>query len=81
MTDVRGHWQFSGVYTIGDIANTGTLEAGVFAECAARAIAASLIASLRRKGMPGANAGAESCYNELGAGRIGRVDVDFFSVP
>ena len=73
--------RFPGVYALGDIANTGTPKAGVFAESAARAVAASLIASVRRSGQPGAYTGAGSCYIEFGAGRIGRVDVDFFSGP
>lgn len=73
--------RFPGVYAVGDIANTGTPKAGVFAEGAARAVAASLIARLRRGEQPGAYTGAGSCYIEFGAGRIGRVDVDFFSGP
>jgi sulfide:quinone oxidoreductase len=72
--------KFPGVYAIGDIANTGTPKAGVFAEGAARAVAASIIARVRQ-GDPGKYAGAGSCYIEFGAGRIGRVDVDFFSGP
>jgi sulfide:quinone oxidoreductase len=73
--------RFAGVYAVGDIANTGTPKAGVFAEGAARAVAASLIARLRRGEQPGPYTGAGSCYIEFGAGRIGRVDVDFFSGP
>ena len=72
--------KFEGVYAIGDIANTGTPKAGVFAEGAARAVAASIIARVR-EGDAGTYAGAGSCYIEFGAGRIGRVDVDFFSGP
>jgi sulfide:quinone oxidoreductase len=73
--------RFQGVYAIGDIANTGTPKAGVFAEGAARAVAASLISSLRGGNETSAYTGAGSCYIEFGAGRIGRVDVDFFSGP
>jgi len=73
--------RFPGVYAIGDIANTGTPKAGVFAESAARAVAASLIAIAGRSEQRGAYTGAGSCYIEFGAGRIGRVDVDFFSGP
>jgi sulfide:quinone oxidoreductase len=73
--------RFSGVYAIGDIANTGTPKAGVFAEGAARAVAISLIARMRGGDQSGAYTGAGSCYIEYGAGRIGRVDVDFFSGP
>jgi sulfide:quinone oxidoreductase len=73
--------RFPGVYAVGDIANTGTPKAGVFAEGAALAVAASLVAIVRRSEQPGAYTGAGSCYIEFGAGRIGRVDVDFFSGP
>jgi sulfide:quinone oxidoreductase len=73
--------RFAGVYAVGDIANTGTPKAGVFAEGAARTVAASLIARIQGDEQPGAYNGAGSCYIEFGAGRIGRVDVDFFSGP
>jgi len=73
--------RFPGVYAVGDAANTGTPKAGIFAEGAARAVANSLIARLRGGAQPGTYAGAGSCYVEFGAGRIGRVDVDFFSGP
>jgi sulfide:quinone oxidoreductase len=72
--------RFPGVYAIGDVAMAGTPKAGVFAEGAARSVAASVIARIRG-GKPGSNAGAGSCYIEFGAGRIGRVDVDFLSGP
>jgi sulfide:quinone oxidoreductase len=72
--------RFPGVYAIGDVAMAGTPKAGVFAEGAARSVAASIFASVR-SGKPGSNAGAGSCYIEFGAGRIGRVDVDFLSGP
>ena len=73
--------KFSGVYAIGDVANTGTPKAGVFAEGAARAVASSLIAQLGGAGQPELYAGTGGCYVEFGGGRVGRVDVDFFSGP
>jgi len=73
--------RFPGVYAIGDIANTGTPKAGVFAEAAARAVADSLTARIRGSEQPGFYTGAGSCYIEFGDGKIGRVDVDFFSGP
>jgi sulfide:quinone oxidoreductase len=73
--------KFPNVYAIGDIANTGTPKAGVFAEGAAKAVATSLIARIRGEGEGSLYAGAGTCYIEFGAGRIGRVDVDFFSGP
>ena len=73
--------RFPGVYAIGDCARQGTPKAGVFAEGAARAVARALIARLRNEEVPVTHAGTGSCYIEFGAGRIGRVDVDFFSNP
>jgi sulfide:quinone oxidoreductase len=73
--------RFAGVYAIGDVATQGTPKAGVFAEGAARALGASLIAHLRGGGPEGVHAGTGSCYIEFGAGRIGRVDIDFLSGP
>jgi sulfide:quinone oxidoreductase len=73
--------KFPDVFAIGDIANTGTPKAGVFAEGAAKAVASSLVAKIRGSGQADLYAGAGSCYIEFGAGRIGRVDVDFFSGP
>jgi len=73
--------RFPGIYAIGDCATQGTPKAGVFAEGAARALAQSLIASLSGKGPAGVHTGTGSCYIEFGAGRIGRVDIDFLSGP
>jgi len=73
--------RFPGVYAVGDCARQGTPKAGVFAEGAARAVARALIARLRNEAVPLTHAGTGSCYIEFGAGRIGRVDVDFFSNP
>src|SRR5881394_844299 len=73
--------RFHNVYAVGDCARQGTPKAGVFAEGAARAVARALIARLRNEEVPMTHAGTGSCYIEFGAGRIGRVDVDFFSNP
>jgi sulfide:quinone oxidoreductase len=73
--------KFPDVYAVGDCAKQGTPKAGVFAEGAARAVAKALIAKLRNEQVPITHAGTGSCYIEFGAGRIGRVDVDFFSDP
>jgi len=73
--------RFPGVYAIGDVTSVGTPKAGVFAEGAARVVAASLIAELQGGEMPPAYDGKGSCYIEFGAGRVGRVDVDFLSGP
>ncbi len=73
--------RFPDIYAVGDCARQGTPKAGVFAEGAARAVAKALIARLRNEEVPVTHAGTGSCYIEFGAGRIGRVDVDFFSNP
>src|SRR5207244_8319652 len=72
---------FPGVYAVGDLANTGAPKAGVFAEGAAKTVAKNLTALLRAEEPTAKNPGAGSCYIEFGAGRIARVDVDFFSGP
>jgi sulfide:quinone oxidoreductase len=73
--------RFPGVYAVGDVATIGVPKAGVFAEGAARVVAEGLIASLRGGRQPDAYSGLGSCYIEFGAGRVGRVDVDFLSGP
>lgn len=73
--------KFAGVYAIGDLANTGAPKAGVFAEGAARTVAANLISLFRKQEPTAKNPGAGSCYIEFGANLIARVDVDFFSGP
>jgi sulfide:quinone oxidoreductase len=73
--------RFPGVYAVGDVATIGVPKAGVFAEGAARVVAASLVATLRGDEQPGAYKGLGSCYIEFGAGRVGRVDIDFLSGP
>ena len=70
-----------GVYAVGDLANTGAPKAGVFAEGAAKAVAANISAAIRNQVGTAKNPGAGSCYIEFGANRIARVDVDFFSGP
>jgi len=72
---------YPGVYAVGDVATVGVPKAGVFSEGAARVVAKELIAALRDESPPAAYDGLGSCYIEFGAGRIGRVDVDFLSGP
>ena len=73
--------KFPDVYAVGDGANTGTPKAGVFAEGAARAVASALIAKVRNSGDATPYDGFGSCYIEFGGGRVGKVEVDFFSGP
>ena len=53
----------------------------MFSEGAARIVAASLVARARGGAAPEGYDGRGSCYVEFGAGRVGRVDVDFLSGP
>jgi sulfide:quinone oxidoreductase len=73
--------RFPGVYAVGDVATVGVPKAGVFAEGAARVVADSIVARVRSGEQPDAYGGRGSCYIEFGAGRVGRVDVDFLSGP
>ena len=72
---------FARVWAIGDLANTGAPKAGVFAEAAAKTVAANIGALLRDQTPTAQYPGAGSCYIELGGDRVARVDVDFFSGP
>jgi len=71
--------KFPGVYAIGDITSVGTPKAGIFAEGAARVVAESIIAEFYENEYKGNYNGAGSCYVEFGGGKVGRVDVNFFS--
>jgi sulfide:quinone oxidoreductase len=73
--------RFANVYAVGDVATVGVPKAGVFSEGAARIVAASLIAQAQGSEQPPPYEGRGSCYVEFGAGRVGRVDVDFLSGP
>ncbi len=73
--------RFPRVYAVGDVATIGVPKAGVFAEGAARVVARTLIAELRGGEPSAPYDGTGSCYIEFGAGRVGRVDVDFLSGP
>lgn len=73
--------RFPGVYAVGDVTSVGTPKAGVFAEGAARVVAAALIAQAQGNEAPPAYAGMGSCYVEFGGNRVGRVDVDFLTGP
>lgn len=70
--------RFPGVYAVGDVTSVGTPRAGVFAEGAARVVAAILTSRIRGEDEPEAYEGAGSCYVEIGEGRVGRVDVRYF---
>jgi sulfide:quinone oxidoreductase len=73
--------KFPNVYAIGDVTSVGTPKAGVFAEGAAKIAAEAIIATYRRDEFSSSYKGTGSCYVEFGEGKVGRVDVDFFSGP
>ncbi len=73
--------RYPDVYAVGDVATVGVPKAGVFSESAARTVAAELIAEARGEEPPDGYDGLGSCYIEFGAGRVGKVDVDFLSGP
>ena len=73
--------RFPGVYAIGDVSGVGTPKAGVFAEGAARVVAAAIVAQLRGGPAPEPYKGQGSCYVEFGGDTVARVDVDFLSGP
>lgn len=73
--------QYPGVYAIGDVNSVGTPKAGVFAEGAAKVAAASIIAEFEQSQQPSPYKGNGICYVEFGDGRVGQVNVDFFSGP
>jgi sulfide:quinone oxidoreductase len=71
--------KFPNVYAIGDVNGVGTPKAGVFAEGAAKVAAASIIAEWDKGEQPSPYKGDGICYVEFGDGRVGKVNVDFFS--
>ncbi|MGB8644889.1 MAG: FAD-dependent oxidoreductase [Anaerolineae bacterium] len=72
--------RFPNVYAVGDVTSVGTPKAGVFAEEAARTVAAEIIAQVRG-GEAAAYRGVGTCYVEFGGERVGRVDVEFLAGP
>ena len=73
--------RFPNVFAVGDVASAGTTKAGVFAERQARVVADQLIARIRGEAEPPGFDGTGACWMEFGRDQVGRVDVDFFSVP
>jgi sulfide:quinone oxidoreductase len=73
--------RFSDVYAVGDITALPMAKAGVFAEAAARVVADDIAARLRGDVLHGSYEGAGTCYIELGGGKVGRVEANFFGGP
>ncbi|HET9050777.1 MAG TPA: FAD/NAD(P)-binding oxidoreductase [Candidatus Dormibacteraeota bacterium] len=69
------------VYAVGDVVSVGVPKAGVFAEGQGRVAAAALLADIRQTDDRSPYDGRGQCYVEFGAGRVARVDVDFYSGP
>jgi sulfide:quinone oxidoreductase len=73
--------RFPGVYPVGDVNGVGTPKAGIFAEGAARVVAASIIAQIRGGPAPEPYRGVGMCYIEFGSDQVARVDVEFLAGP
>ncbi len=73
--------KWPGVFAVGDVASAPLPRAGVVAEGEASTVADVLLHRLAGAPDPAPYAGAITCYIEMGAGLIGRVDVDFLSGP
>ena len=73
--------RYPGVYALGDVASAPVPKAGVFAESAARAVAAHLIDRVTHGDTFTPFDGRGACYAEFGGGQVGRVDADFLTGP
>jgi sulfide:quinone oxidoreductase len=75
--------RFPGVYALGDVA-TGArtvAKAGMFAESAARVVAAEITARLRNTEPPPPYQGDGNCYIEFGDGMVGKAEINFLGGP
>ncbi|MGW4532189.1 NAD(P)/FAD-dependent oxidoreductase [Nocardia sp. NPDC004340] len=72
---------YPGVYALGDCADAPVPRAGVFAETAARTVAADIIARLHDSPRDGRYLGQGTCHIEFGGGLVGKVEADFLSGP
>jgi sulfide:quinone oxidoreductase len=73
--------RFADVYAVGDITALPGPKAGAMAEAAARAVAEDIEARLRGGRLERPYEGAGTCYVEFGAGRVGKVEANFFGGP
>ena len=73
--------RFPAVFAVGDVNGVGTAKAGVFAEGAARVVAAEIVAAIRGDASPDSYKGQGICYVEFGHHEVGKVEVDFLSGP
>ncbi len=74
---------FPAVYAIGDVAGgpRAVPKAGIFAESAARVVAADIAAELTGAEPPAPWEGTGNCYAEFGDGIVGKVEVNFLGGP
>ncbi|MFE3003042.1 hypothetical protein ACFXG4_49870 [Nocardia sp. NPDC059246] len=72
---------YPGVYALGDCADAPVTRAGVFAETAARTVAADIIVGLHDGPRGGRYLGQGTCHIEFGGGLVGKVEADFLSGP
>jgi sulfide:quinone oxidoreductase len=71
--------RFEGVYALGDVC-TGPRtvpKAGIFAEAAARVVAADIAAAIAGSEPPAPYEGSGICYAEFGGGLVSKVEVNF----
>jgi sulfide:quinone oxidoreductase len=73
--------RFPGIYAVGDVTSVGTPKAGVFAEGAARTVAAEIVAEVQGSAEAAAYKGVGICYIEFGGGLVGQVSVEFLAGP
>ena len=74
--------RFPGVYAIGDVATAGHAQGRRLRRGrGARPRDVARLAPARQRRRRASTPGTGSCYIEFGAGRIGRVDIDFLSGP
>ena len=75
--------RFPGVYALGDVASGArtVAKAGIFAEAAARVVAADIAARLRDREPPPPYQGDGPCYIEFGDGLVGKAEINFLAGP
>jgi sulfide:quinone oxidoreductase len=75
--------RFPGVYALGDVAKGArtVAKAGIFAETAARVVAADIAAHINHSEPPPPYQGDGPCYVEFGDGLVGKVEVNFLGGP